>query len=149
MTDLRKVTWASMKSIVGWFGCLDAAAETINGRWGGGVSKGTISRKMSGTLDWTIADVIALEDAVGRYPVTRIMARRLENKPELNAENLVSQSGAIAKESGEAVAAILTAEQSPNTGAKAVAITEIDEAIYALRQARARLEPVGQIAKVN
>ncbi len=140
MPDFRKISRANMKSIVDWFGCFDAVAETINARWGGGASKGTISKKVSGKLDWTLADVIALEDASGRFPVTRLMARRLEDRVVMAENCLVQQSGVIAKEGGEAISAILAAEQSSCADEKAQAIKEIDEAMFALRQARSRLE---------
>ncbi|MEH6521202.1 hypothetical protein [Sulfitobacter sp.] len=140
MPDLRKISRANMKSIVDWFGCFDAVAETINARWGGGASKGTISKKASGSLDWTLADVIALEDASGRYPVTRLMARRLEGRVVGVDSCLMIQTGIIAKESGEAISAILSAEQSSCANERAQAITEIDEAMQALRQARSHLE---------
>jgi len=140
MPDLRKISRANMKSIVDWFGCFDAVAETINARWGGGASKGTISKKASGALDWTVADVIALEDASGRFPVTRMMQRRLEGRCVMTENSLVAQSGIIAKESGEAIAAILSAEQSSSADEQAQAIKEIDEAMLALQQARTRLE---------
>jgi D-serine dehydratase len=140
MSDPLKISRAQMKSIIGWFGCFDAVAETINARWGGGACKGTISKKASGILDWTLADVIALEDASGRFPVTRMMARRLEGRVVMADNCLMRQTGAIAKESGEAICAILSAEQSCDADEKAQAITEIDEAIYALRQARNHLE---------
>jgi len=140
MLDLRKIAHANMKSIVDWFGCFDAVAESINARWGAGASKGTISKKASGQLDWTLADVIALEDASGRYPVTRLMARRLESRVVVTDENLMVQAGSIAKESGEAISAILAAEQSSCANERVQAICEIDEAIYAMVQARTRLE---------
>jgi hypothetical protein len=140
MSDLRKISRAHMKSIVDWFGCFDAVAETINARWGGGASKGTISKKISGVLDWTLADVIALEDASGSFPVTRLLARRLEGRVVAVGDNLVVQSGLIARESGEAIAAILAAEQSSSADEGAQAIKEIDEAMHALGLARAALE---------
>jgi hypothetical protein len=87
-----------------------------------------------------LADFIALEDASGRFPVTRMMARRLEDRVAMVDSCLMQQSGVIAKESGEAISAILAAEQSSGANERAQAINEIDEAIYALRQARNRLE---------
>ena len=63
MPDIRLISRANMKALVDWFGCYDAVAETINTRWGGGASKGTISKKTTGVLDWTVADVVALEAA--------------------------------------------------------------------------------------
>ncbi|KEP69617.1 hypothetical protein DL1_03195 [Thioclava dalianensis] len=140
MPDFRKITRANMKSLVDWFGCYDAVAETFNARWGGGSSKGTVSKKVSGTLDWTVADVVALEDAAGRYPVTRMLARRLEDRPAVDAGSLLMDGSSIAKESGEAIAAILAAEQSSGADEKAQAIKEIDDALFALGQARVRLE---------
>lgn len=140
MPDFRKIVRANMRSLVGWFGCYDAVAETFNARWGGGASKGTVSKKVSGNLDWTVADVIALEDAAGRYPVTRMMARRLEHRPVSEGGSLLQDGSSIAKESGEAISAILAAEQSTCADECAQAIKEVDEAMFALRQARARLE---------
>ena len=140
MSDLRQIVRASMKAVVDWYGCLDAAAETINARWGGSASKGILSRKLSGSLDFTVADVIALEDASERYPVTKLLARRLEGRSGVGAECLVAQSGMIAKESGEAIAAILSAEQSACANDRAQAVVEVGEAIEALKVALHVLE---------
>lgn len=139
MADV-KVVRAAMRSLVGWLGCYDAVAETLNARWGGGHSKGTVSRKMNGALDWTVADVIALEDAAGRYPVTRILARRIGGGGPSVPGSLLSDSCSIAKESGEALAAILAAQQSSCADDCAQAIKEVDDAVEALRIARGRLE---------
>ncbi len=141
MPDFRKIVRANMKSLVDWFGCYDAVAETFNARWGGGASKGTVSKKVSGNLDWTVADVIALEDAAGRYPVTRMMARRLEHRT-VAPGSLLQDGSSIARESGEAISAILAAEQSTCADECAQAIKEVDEAMFAMRQARSRLEQV-------
>lgn len=145
MPDLRRIIRASMKSLIDGFGCYDAVAETFNARWGvgfgsGGASKGTISKKVVGQLDWTVADVIALEDASDRYPVTRMMARRLVDRPVVAGGSLLMDGSSIAKESGEAISAILAAEQSTCADQMADAIAELDEAIFAMRQARDRLE---------
>ena len=144
MPDFRKIVRANMKSLVDWLGCYDAVAETFNARWGGGASKGTVSKKVSGNLDWTVADVIALEDAAGRYPVTRMLARRLESRQVLKGGSLLMDGSSIAKESGEAIAAILAAEQSSCADERAQAVKEIDEAVSALRQARVRLEQTAE-----
>ena len=145
MPDIRLVARAHVKSIVDWFGCYDAVAETINARWGaaagtGGVSRGTISKKVAGQFDWTISDVIALEDASGRYPVTKLLARRLEDRPAPTSGSLLNDGSIIARESGEAICAILSAEQSSSADDRAGAVKEIDDAIEALKAARVRLE---------
>ncbi|MDG4650088.1 hypothetical protein P6F26_16695 [Roseibacterium sp. SDUM158017] len=139
MADLRQATHAAMRALVQRVGSFDAVTETLAARWGHGVSKGTISRKMSADFDWTLADAIALEDCLGEFPVTRMLARRMgaEVTP---ATDLSRQGGVIARETGEAVCAILAASASARVEDEAQAIAEIDEAIAALRAARARLE---------
>jgi predicted translin family RNA/ssDNA-binding protein len=91
-------------------------------------------------LDFTVADVIALEDAAQRYPITHLLARRLDKRNRPDTTCLITQTGIIAKESGEAISAILAAEQSSCADETAQAIAEIDEAVEALKTARARLE---------
>jgi hypothetical protein len=95
---------------------------------------------MAGQLDWPASDVIALEDAAGRFPVTRMMARRLAPDQVQASPCLTQHAANVAREAGEAVAAILAAQQSAACGEAADAITEIDEALAALRQARKKLE---------
>lgn len=134
---LRQQIDAQMRALVGGHGCLEAAAEAVNARWGTNVCKGTLSRRVSSELPWTILDVIGLEDALGRYPVTRMMARRMG---ETAAGDVVSAAQAVAKETGEAVAALMGATVTAAPAEMARAVVEIDEAIEALRQARAALE---------
>lgn len=138
MADPRQSAHAAMRALVQRLGSFDAVAETVAARWGHGVSKGTISRKMGGDLDWTVADVVAIKDALGEFPVSRMLARRMgaEVTP---AADLSRQGGVIAKEAGEAVCAILAASASARAADEAVAVAEIDEAIAALRAARSRL----------
>lgn len=140
MADLRLSVSAALSALIARvFGCYDAAAETINARWGRGASKGTISKKVAGLLDWTVADVIALEDASGRYPVTKMLARRLEraNDPD---SCIIQHASSIAREAGEAVGALLSAAQSADAGDRAQAIKELHDVESAVRMARARLE---------
>ncbi|MGB0661307.1 MAG: hypothetical protein ACPGNV_14175 [Mangrovicoccus sp.] len=150
MPDLRMITHRAMRSIVKEFGCYDAVAEVLNSRWGCGASKGTISKKMSGQLDWTLPDVIALQDAAGEYPITRLLARQKESHAVGEIACLVVQSGIVAKESGEAISAILDAEHSSSADDRAQAVTEIDQAIEALKLARTKLtegeDAAGKIA---
>lgn len=139
MSDLKLISAAHMRSVVARLGCLDAVAETINARWGGGASKGTVSRKLSGSLDWTLLDVIALEDALGIYPVTRLLSRRRAKAAAEDGRSGIDHAVSIHRETGEAVASILSAEQSDCAGDRARAVKEIDEAIYALTAARDKL----------
>ena len=133
MSDLREVVRRSMRALVGFYGCYDAAAATISARWGERAScKATISKKMNGNADFNIADVIALEDAAGQFPITRMLADRLSRSNQASAVSLTLQVGTSAKEGGEAVAAALAAEHSNDKGKIAQAIVETEEAIKAL-----------------
>lgn len=141
MADLRRLVNSQMAALIdGQFGCLDAAVEAINARTGQAVCKGTLSKRLAGQFGWPVDDVIALEDASGRHPVTRLMARRMSGDPGTARGSMLLHAGAISKEAGEAVNAILAAQQSQAGNDAAQAITEIDEAIEALRRARGALE---------
>lgn len=137
----KEVIRATATSLINRLGCQEAAVEAINARWHGGCSKGLLSRKMHGHAEFTVMDVVALEDALGVYPLTKILARRLQGRSNGPvADCMIQQTGLIAKETGEAIAAILQAENSAGAQDRAQAITEIDEAIAALRAGRSRLE---------
>jgi hypothetical protein len=71
--------------------------------------------------------------------MTRLLALRLREADGGVADCLIQQSGLIAKEAGEAVAAVIQAGNSASAQDKAQAIVEIDQAIDALKAARARL----------
>lgn len=122
-------------------GCLDAAAAIGEARWGIVSSKGTWSRKAAGSLDWTIRDMLTLEDAVGTDTVSRLIGGRHAvnltsgcNKP-LGLDDVSD----ISLESGQAVSKILRAMQSNCAGDRAEAVKEIDEAIAELQHAREKL----------
>ncbi|MBD9528404.1 hypothetical protein [Paracoccus sp. PAR01] len=142
MSEFKLILAAHMRSMVARFGCLDAAAETINARFGASVSKGTISRKLSGSLDWSVLDVAAMEAALGAYPVTRLMDQvRVQAAISGTIPNTssIAQAASISRESGEAVASILAAEQSNCAGDIVQAIKEIDDALAAMTASRAAL----------
>ena len=133
MADLREIVRRSMRALVESYGCYEAVVATVNARCGGQAScKATISKKMNGQAAFNIDDVIALEDAAGQYPVTRLLADRLHHSDHGPAASLTAQAGLSAKEGGEAVAATLAAVQSDDVGKIAQAIVETQEAIKAL-----------------
>lgn len=141
MAQLRDLVNAQMAALIdGYFGCLDAAAETINARTGGTLCKGTLSKRLSGQYGWPVDEVAALEDAAGRHPVTRALSRRLNPDERTASGSILAQAGAISKETGEAVSAILAAQQSASAKDWAAAIAEIDEAADALNAARSYAE---------
>lgn len=144
MSDQRKLVRAHMRSVIKWFGCLDAAVATINAHWDMETSKGTLSKKQSGQLDFTVADVIALEDASGQFPITKMLARRLEVRDDEIVNCLIEQAGVIAKEAGEAVQAILAAQKSQDPKSTAQAAKQLDDIISAATAARDTVLRQGQ-----
>lgn len=139
MPDTLKIANATMKALSMSYGSNDAVAALINARFGINTCAGTISKKMSGVLQWTIVDALALEDGAGQYPITGLFSRRLAENPEPSSGCLVQHSASIAKEAGEAVAAVLKAAQSACSGEHATAVRELDEVEAAIKAARARL----------
>lgn len=136
----RPIITAHMSALIDRvFGCYDAAAETLNARWGRGASKSTISRKIAGSMEWTVLDVIAFEDAAGSYPITRFLARRVDGAVKPSSGGY-EDAGCISKEAGEAVQALLSATQSACAGERADAIKELHDVEEAVKAAIARLE---------
>lgn len=95
--------------------------------------KSDLSMKMSANRAWTAFDVIALEDALGRYSVTAIMSGRIE-ADEGPALDMMKSLAVAMKESGEATAAALTAIASGNATDMAKAAVEWREAVEAFQR---------------
>jgi hypothetical protein len=148
MSDILRICRASMRSLISGYGCLDAVASMVSARFDVPASKGTLSKKMAGHNEFSLAEIIALEDATGRYPVTEALWRRLDAKPERIAGCLLTLSANVAKEGGEAVSALLTAMHASNPDDLAQAIKEVDDLMHVLRETRASLENQ-QVAQVK
>lgn len=144
MCNVLSRTNAHMRALIQAHGCLDSVAALISARFGRSVSKGTISKCMSGALHWSLADVIALEDAAGQYPITRILMQRLGSEVNVPVGDLMGHIGVISKEAGEAVAAVARAVQSADADGRAQAMVEIEQAIAALQSAHALLDREGE-----
>lgn len=141
MMDPQRIINAHMRTLVNWFGCQHSVAATLDAAIDVNYSGGMISRKVNGSMQWHCREIMVLEDAAQKYPVTKYLAQRLpesQDKSEI-ADCLVDQSGKISKEVGEAVQAILKAQKSERCDDGAQAIAEIREAIDALQQAENRL----------
>jgi hypothetical protein len=139
MADLR--IQAAMSALIdGTFGCLDAAAETINARLGASVSKGTLSKMMAGQLHWPAVYIWALEDAAGRYPVSNIRAHDRTARAPAPAESLQTLTARAAKEAGEAVAVAIPLCETATPAQLAAALQEVREAREAMAALSATLE---------
>lgn len=138
MVSDRDMIRAFMARLVEKAGGVDAAAALIGARMGHGVSKGTISKRMSGELDWPLVEIRALEQAVGDACVSRWIAGDL---PEVaQAQSMMAAVGDAVREHGEAVSAVLAVAMGG--GNAAVALREMDEAAHALGRLRATLGAV-------
>lgn len=95
-------------------GGVDAAAAVLEARYGTGC-KGTISRMCAGHAGVTVEAAVAIEDALGSYPLTRRLAERMGGTLPAPAslQVLAAQS---AVESGAAQAALITALSPDSPG---------------------------------
>lgn len=127
---------AFMAGLVDRAGGVDAAAALIGARLGADVSKGSISKRLSGALDWPLVEIMALEDAVGDRCVRRWLARSL---PEISEGQSLMQAAAMAvREHGEAISAVM--DFASGGGDRARARKELAESVTALTRLAAAME---------
>ncbi|MCJ8139373.1 hypothetical protein [Falsirhodobacter halotolerans] len=117
MPDERKILTAFMSKLIAQCGGYDAAVAILEARWDHPVSKGTLSKKKSGILDWTVTDVIALQEAVGKRPVFDWL-NSLDDDPEVLACHIAGAAD-LSREYGDAMSAVLSA-RTPDDKAKAI-----------------------------
>ena len=127
---------AFMQGLVERAGGVDAAAALIGARLNTEISKGTISKRMTGKLGWPLDEIRALEKVLDDYPVSRWIARSLPEAAE--GQSLMQGAGAMAFESGEAMAAVM--DFTAGRGSKAKARKEVQDAVAATAALAALLE---------
>ena len=135
MSD-RLIISAFMQGLVARAGGVDAAAAIIGARHGYDVSKGSISKRLSGHLDWPLVEIMALEDALDDHCVRRWLARSLPQAAV--GQNLMQGAGTMAVEAGEAMAAVMDFISGRGTGDKAR--KEVQDAVAATAAMAALLE---------
>ncbi|WP_225028990.1 hypothetical protein, partial [Xinfangfangia pollutisoli] len=96
---------AFMSGLVDRAGGVEASAALIGARLGADVSKGSISKRLAGHLDWPLVEIMALEDAVGDPCVRRWLARTLPDLVE--GQTLIQATADAVREHGEAVSAVM------------------------------------------
>lgn len=131
-TDPRALVRLTCTAMIERLGGFDAACAVLEARWGHPVSKGTLSKKKAGVLDFTVADVWALEEVLGEYPVTDLLTKRRDAGVRAEGGDLLALSGMVSKESGEAVQAVLALLGRGDDGDPAATIKELNEAISAM-----------------
>lgn len=131
----RLMIKAFMASLIEKAGGFDAAAAVIGARLGHDISKGSISKRQSGQLDWPLIEILALEDAVGEQPVRRWLMQSL---PEVqDAACLMQSAGELAAEGGEAVMALT--QLAMGKGCRATARKQIADVIDSAKRTAAVL----------
>lgn len=129
---------AFMARLVEEAGGVDAAAALIGARLGHEVSKGSISKRLGGHLDWPLVEILALEKALANPCVSRWLAGAV---PEVSqARTLMAAVAEAAREHGEAVAAVL--EVGMGSGQMATARRELQEATVSLARLSATLTAI-------
>jgi hypothetical protein len=135
MVSDRDMIRAFMARLIEEAGGVDATSALVSARLGRNVCKGTISKRMSGDLDWPLVEIRALEKVVGNFCVSRWIAGDV---PEVaQAQSLMTAAALAVREHGEAIAATLAV--ASGSGDMAVALCEMDEALQALGRLRASL----------
>ena len=117
MTNEQLVLNAHMNGLIAQLGGVIAANAVLEARSGRKHSPGTLSQKRNGHADWTGMDIIYLEQAARRSSVTDWMASLHDDDPQGKVCRKKAAARFVA-ESGELVAAIITAE-TPEEVAKA------------------------------
>lgn len=127
---------AFMAGLVDRAGGVDAAAAVIGARLGHEVSKGSISKRLAGQLDWPLIEIMALEDAVGDRCVRRWLARSL---PEISEGQTLMQAAAdVVREHGEAISAVM--DFAAGRDCRAKARKEVADAVTASNRLAALME---------
>lgn len=138
MSDAAMIR-AFMARLIDAAGGVDAAAALIGARLGHEVSKGSVSKRQSGQLDWPLVEVMALEDAVGQPLVRRWLAQSL---PEAGAaQSLMQGMAEVSREHGEAMAAVM--ELATGKGSRVRARKELAEALQSIGELAAIVEEGG------
>jgi hypothetical protein len=126
MSD-RLMIRALMAGLVEKAGGVDPAAALIGARLGAEVSKGSVSKRMGGHLEWPLVEIMALEDAVGDPCVRRWLARSLPEVTE--GQSLMQVAAEVVREHGEAISAVM--DFATGRGKRATARKELADVVTA------------------
>lgn len=139
MSDRQAIIRAFMAHLIRKVGGVDAAAMAIGADLGVTVSKGSISKRQAGHLDWPLVEIMALEDALVDFRVREWLAQSTPLASQ--GQSLMHSVGRMAAESGEAMAAAM--EFASGRGSKALARKEAHDALVAASNLVAQLDAEG------
>jgi hypothetical protein len=141
MSDRQAIIRAFMANLIRKAGGVDAAAMLIAADLGSPVSKGSISKRQAGHLDWPLVEIMALEDALLDFSVREWFAQTTPKAHE--DQTLMHSVGRMAVESGEAMAAAM--DFASGRGSKALALKEAHDALVSAGNLVAQLKGEGAV----
>lgn len=100
-----RITQGMFRGLVKQLGGVEAAACVIETAWGA-ASKGTVSKMCAGHAEITLSAVIALEEALGVYPITTRLFERIGHDVA-GATDLRALTARLALDSGSAVSELV------------------------------------------
>lgn len=112
-------------------GGVDAVAAILEARHGCG-HKGTVSKMCAGQIGLTLAAVVAVEDALGAFPITERLHARVADEGAAQG-NLPELAARISSSGGDAVAVLLRALGSAGDGGCRVTRAEAADIVAQLR----------------
>lgn len=124
-----------MAGLIARVGGVDAAAATIEARLGHGVSKGSITKRQAGQLDWSLLEIMALEDAVGDDCVNRW--RNRDDAKAAAREEWLALLSDMNRETSEVNLAGF--EVARGLGCKIRTLKEVEDAMAVLERMRSHL----------
>ncbi|SEN95131.1 hypothetical protein SAMN04488103_109171 [Gemmobacter aquatilis] len=111
MSDPRPIIHAHVCALIDRLGGVTAANAVLEARWGGGHSAGTLSKKRARQLDWTLPDILALQEAAGDWSLFDWLMGQVP--AEARSVCLVQGVADLSREVGEAQHASLSAVADP------------------------------------
>ncbi|APE43399.1 hypothetical protein BOO69_08205 [Sulfitobacter alexandrii] len=121
-------------------GGVDAVAAILEARHGSG-TKGTVSKMCRGQIGVTIDAVVAVEDFLGSYPITRRLIERIGKDPQ-PAQPLSELAATCAVAAGEAHGALVRAMSETSAGGSALTRGERTEVLARMRTAREEMDQI-------
>jgi hypothetical protein len=135
----RAVIAAVYAGMVDAFGGVDAVAALMVARCGAS-SKGTISRMCSGDAGVTVEAMAVLEGALGRYPLSGLIAGRAVAAPARIAESVHVLAAGVSVQAGGAVGAVVRALSDGSDGGAEMTPRERAQAVAEVMAAKAALD---------
>lgn len=121
-------------------GGVDAMAAVLEARHGAG-NKSTVSKMCRGQIGVTLDAVVAVEDFLGSYPITRRLVERM-GREQQPAQPLSELAATCAVAAGEAHGALVRAMSETSAGGTALTRGERTEVLARMRAAREEMEQI-------